>query len=85
MQPEVERARARRPSPTLERLGATVEPVSLPHTEYAIATYYLSPPPRRRSNLARYDGVRYGLRVAGRRRPRSRCTRRRAPPASAPR
>jgi aspartyl-tRNA(Asn)/glutamyl-tRNA(Gln) amidotransferase subunit A len=47
----------------LERLGAVVEPVSLPHTEYAIATYYLIATAEASSNLARYDGVRYGLRV----------------------
>src|SRR5206468_3696252 len=47
----------------LERLGAIVEPVSLPHTEYAIATYYLIATAEASSNLARYDGIRYGLRV----------------------
>ena len=46
----------------LERLGAAVEPVSLPHTEYAIATYYLIATAEASSNLARYDGIRYGLR-----------------------
>ena len=62
MQPEVEsgvRAAVRE----LERLGAIVEPVSLPHTEYAIATYYLIATAEASSNLARYDGIRYGLRV----------------------
>jgi aspartyl-tRNA(Asn)/glutamyl-tRNA(Gln) amidotransferase subunit A len=62
MQPEVEAA-VRDAVQTLERLGATVEPVSLPHTEYAIATYYLVATAEASSNLARYDGVRYGLRV----------------------
>src|SRR5207244_3711100 len=47
----------------LERLGAVVEPVSLPHTEYAIATYYLIATAEASSNLARYDGIRYGLRA----------------------
>ncbi|HZP41592.1 MAG TPA: Asp-tRNA(Asn)/Glu-tRNA(Gln) amidotransferase subunit GatA [Candidatus Binatia bacterium] len=48
---------------TLARLGAAVEEVSLPHTEYAIATYYLIATAEASSNLARYDGVRYGLRI----------------------
>ncbi|HTS80388.1 MAG TPA: Asp-tRNA(Asn)/Glu-tRNA(Gln) amidotransferase subunit GatA [Myxococcaceae bacterium] len=47
----------------LERLGATLVPVSLPHTRYALATYYLVAPAEASSNLARYDGVRYGLRA----------------------
>jgi aspartyl-tRNA(Asn)/glutamyl-tRNA(Gln) amidotransferase subunit A len=63
MQPEVEAA-VRRAVATLERLGATVAPVSLPHTEYAISTYYMVATAEASSNLARYDGVRYGLRVA---------------------
>ncbi len=49
----------------LERLGATVGEVSLPHTEYAVSAYYLIAPSEASSNLARYDGVRYGLRVEG--------------------
>ncbi|EOD00304.1 Asp-tRNA(Asn)/Glu-tRNA(Gln) amidotransferase subunit GatA [Caldisalinibacter kiritimatiensis] len=47
----------------LEDLGATVEEVSLPHTEYALATYYIIAPSEASSNLARFDGVRYGNRV----------------------
>jgi aspartyl-tRNA(Asn)/glutamyl-tRNA(Gln) amidotransferase subunit A len=47
----------------LESLGATVEEVSLPHTEYAVAAYYLIATAEASSNLARYDGTRYGLRV----------------------
>ena len=43
--------------------GAEVKEVSLPSTEYALATYYLIAPAEASSNLARYDGVRYGLRV----------------------
>ncbi|MDA8351788.1 MAG: Asp-tRNA(Asn)/Glu-tRNA(Gln) amidotransferase subunit GatA [Firmicutes bacterium] len=49
----------------LEQLGAVVEEVSLPHIDYAVATYYLLAPAEASSNLARYDGVRYGLRVDG--------------------
>lgn len=46
----------------LEGLGATWEEVSLPHTEYAVATYYIIASSEASSNLARYDGVRYGVR-----------------------
>ena len=63
MQPDVERA-VRTAIATLEGLGASIEPVSLPHTEYAVATYYLVATAEASSNLARYDGVRFGLRVA---------------------
>src|SRR5699024_2719839 len=49
----------------LEQLGAVVEEVSLPHIDYAVATYYLLASAEASSNLARYDGVRYGLRVDG--------------------
>jgi aspartyl-tRNA(Asn)/glutamyl-tRNA(Gln) amidotransferase subunit A len=45
-------------------LGAELVPVSLPHTEHALPTYYLLAPAEASSNLARYDGVRYGLRSA---------------------
>jgi len=62
--PAVEQA-VRAAVATLEALGATVEEVSLPHTEHAISAYYLIAPAEASSNLARYDGVRYGLRQAG--------------------
>ncbi len=47
----------------LEELGAIAEECSLPHTEYAMPAYYIIAPAEASSNLARYDGVRYGLRV----------------------
>jgi aspartyl-tRNA(Asn)/glutamyl-tRNA(Gln) amidotransferase subunit A len=50
----------------LKAAGAEVVEVSLPHTKYALATYYIVAPAEASSNLARYDGVRYGLRVGGR-------------------
>ncbi|MCD8519950.1 MAG: Asp-tRNA(Asn)/Glu-tRNA(Gln) amidotransferase subunit GatA [Alphaproteobacteria bacterium] len=47
----------------LEQAGAEVVEVSLPHTKYALATYYILVPAEASSNLARYDGLRYGVRV----------------------
>ena len=49
----------------LEREGCTVVPVHLPHTRFAVATYYVLATAEASSNLARFDGVRYGLRVDG--------------------
>ena len=49
----------------LESLGAVPVEISLPHTEYAVATYYILATSEASSNLARYDGVRYGMRVDG--------------------
>jgi len=48
-----------------EKLGAEVVEVSLPHTEYAIATYYIIATAEASANLARFDGIRYGARVGG--------------------
>jgi aspartyl-tRNA(Asn)/glutamyl-tRNA(Gln) amidotransferase subunit A len=50
----------------LKAAGAEVVEVSLPHTKYALPAYYIVAPAEASSNLARYDGVRYGLRVPGR-------------------
>jgi aspartyl-tRNA(Asn)/glutamyl-tRNA(Gln) amidotransferase subunit A len=50
---------------TLERLGCRRVPLKMPHTDYAIAAYYIIATAEASSNLARYDGVRYGLRVSG--------------------
>ena len=47
----------------LHKLGAEIGEVALPNAEYALAAYYLIAPSEASSNLARYDGVRYGLRV----------------------
>jgi len=46
-----------------EQLGASVEPCSLPHAPHALSAYYLIAPAEASANLARFDGVRYGLRV----------------------
>ncbi|MEO6951667.1 MAG: Asp-tRNA(Asn)/Glu-tRNA(Gln) amidotransferase subunit GatA [Polyangia bacterium] len=48
---------------TLEAAGATLVPVKLPHTRYGVAAYYIVATAECSSNLARYDGIRYGLRV----------------------
>ena len=49
----------------LERLGCTVQEISLPHTPYALSCYYIIATAEASSNLARYDGVRYSTRAAG--------------------
>jgi aspartyl-tRNA(Asn)/glutamyl-tRNA(Gln) amidotransferase subunit A len=49
----------------LKKLGCKIVPVSLPHTKYAIAAYYIIVPCEDSANLARLDGVRYGVRSAG--------------------
>jgi aspartyl-tRNA(Asn)/glutamyl-tRNA(Gln) amidotransferase subunit A len=60
--PQVEQA-VRAAVRVLEGLGAVATEVSLPHTEYGIAAYYILAPSEASSNLARYDGVKYGYRT----------------------
>jgi aspartyl-tRNA(Asn)/glutamyl-tRNA(Gln) amidotransferase subunit A len=62
MEPGVDAA-VRRAIAKLTDLGAEIVEVSLPHTEYALATYYITAPAEASANLARYDGVRYGQRI----------------------
>ncbi|MDF1536131.1 MAG: Asp-tRNA(Asn)/Glu-tRNA(Gln) amidotransferase subunit GatA [bacterium] len=62
LDPEVEEL-VRRAAADLQARGAKLVPVSLPSTKYAVATYYIIAPAEASSNLARYDGVRYGARV----------------------
>ena len=64
MDPEVDKA-VRGAVRTLEGLGAIVKEVSLPHTGYAVATYYILATSEASSNLARYDGIKYGFRAEG--------------------
>jgi aspartyl-tRNA(Asn)/glutamyl-tRNA(Gln) amidotransferase subunit A len=49
----------------LEKLGAEIVEISLPHTDYAVAVYYIIATAEASANLARFDGIRYGLRVEG--------------------
>ena len=62
MEPGVEE-RIREAVEALESAGATVEDVSLPHTDYGLATYYIVAPAEASANLARYDGIRFGPRL----------------------
>ena len=64
LDPEVEAA-VQAALKTLTGLGADLVEVSLPHTEYAVATYYVLAVAEASSNLARYDGVKYGFRAEG--------------------
>jgi aspartyl-tRNA(Asn)/glutamyl-tRNA(Gln) amidotransferase subunit A len=57
------KARVQEGIATLEKLGCKRIPLRMPHTEFAIAAYYIIATAEASSNLARYDGVRYGLRV----------------------
>ena len=63
MDREVEDA-AKKAISLVEGLGAEIIEISLPHTEYAVLTYYIIAPCEASSNLARYDGVKYGFRAA---------------------
>ncbi|HET7752486.1 MAG TPA: Asp-tRNA(Asn)/Glu-tRNA(Gln) amidotransferase subunit GatA [Anaeromyxobacteraceae bacterium] len=58
-------ARVREALAAYERMGAKLVEISLPHQKYGVAAYYIIAPAEASSNLARYDGVRYGLRVKG--------------------
>jgi len=60
--PEVERT-VRDAVKVLERMGGVTAETSLPHTEYGVAVYYILAPSEASSNLARYDGVKYGYRA----------------------
>ncbi|NLF51059.1 MAG: Asp-tRNA(Asn)/Glu-tRNA(Gln) amidotransferase subunit GatA [Leptolinea sp.] len=62
IQPDVEKA-VRAAIAQFAAMGAEIKQVSLPHTEYALPVYYLIAPAEASANLARYDGVRFGLRV----------------------
>ena len=64
LDPEVKRA-VEAAVEQFTRLGAEVVEVSLPHTDYAIATYYIIATAEASANLARFDGIRYGLREPG--------------------
>lgn len=62
LDPEIREAIERKID-VLRKNGATIQEVSLPHTEYTIAAYYILVTAEASSNLARYDGARYGLRI----------------------
>jgi aspartyl-tRNA(Asn)/glutamyl-tRNA(Gln) amidotransferase subunit A len=62
MDPDVESA-VQQAIAVYKKLGAEIKEISLPHTEYAVATYYILATAEASSNLARYDGVRYGYRT----------------------
>jgi aspartyl-tRNA(Asn)/glutamyl-tRNA(Gln) amidotransferase subunit A len=64
MQPEVEQA-VREAIDSFKHHGAEVEEINLPHSDYAIAVYYIAATAEASSNLARYDGMRYGYRANG--------------------
>ncbi|GAC1479065.1 MAG: Asp-tRNA(Asn)/Glu-tRNA(Gln) amidotransferase subunit GatA [Candidatus Dormibacteria bacterium] len=64
MEPEVEKA-IRAAIEVYKSLGATIEEVSLPHSDVALPAYYIIAPAEASSNLARYDGARYGVQAGG--------------------
>jgi aspartyl-tRNA(Asn)/glutamyl-tRNA(Gln) amidotransferase subunit A len=61
--PEVEKS-VRASAEVLKKLGAEIKPVSLPHTEYSVAVYYIVAVAEASSNLGRFDGVRFGARAS---------------------
>lgn len=63
LNPDV-RARISAAASALEKAGAELVEISLPHTEYAVATYYIIAPAEASSNLSRFDGIRYGHRAS---------------------
>lgn len=63
IQPDVERA-VHQAISRLEELGASIQPITLPHSQYALPVYYLIAPAEASANLARYDGIRYGPRLS---------------------
>ncbi len=64
LDPDVEKA-VRTAVTNLQQLGAEIVDISLPHTEFALSTYYIIAPAEASANLARFDGVRYGFRAKG--------------------
>jgi aspartyl-tRNA(Asn)/glutamyl-tRNA(Gln) amidotransferase subunit A len=64
MDPEIE-ASVRKAAQALGEMGAKIKDVSLPHTKYAVPCYYIIAPAEASANLARYDGIRFGRRAAG--------------------
>jgi len=62
--PEVEQA-VKKAADVLKENGASIREISLPHTKYAVACYYIVAPAEASANLARYDGIRYGHRASG--------------------
>ena len=64
MDPEVEKI-TRQAIEKIEEMGAKIEEISLPHTEYALPVYYIIMPSEASANLARYDGIKYGLSKPG--------------------
>jgi aspartyl-tRNA(Asn)/glutamyl-tRNA(Gln) amidotransferase subunit A len=64
MDPQVNEA-VRKAMDQLQNLGAELVEISLPHTDYAVATYYIVATAEASANLARFDGIRYGIRVDG--------------------
>lgn len=64
LDPEVSQA-VRAAVGQLQKLGAEIVEISLPHTDFAVATYYIVATAEASANLARFDGIRYGLRISG--------------------